>query len=191
MNEEMKSAIETCASVLKKGGTILYPTDTIWGIGCDATNQKAVEKVIKIKGRNQQKSFIILLDDPEKIPLYADNVPPIAYDLINKYINPLTIIYPDAKKVAKNVTASDGSIGIRVVRESFCVELIKTFGKPIVSSSANFSGHPTPLTFSDIDSDLKNMVDYVVPIRHDALNRVTPSTIIRILSNGTFKIVRD
>ncbi|MDR0364349.1 MAG: threonylcarbamoyl-AMP synthase [Bacteroidales bacterium] len=191
MEEDVKDFVSECAKVLKKGGTILYPTDTVWGIGCDATNQKAVDKIFKIKGRNQQKSFIILLDDPEKIAQYADDVSPIAYDFIKKYTRPLTIIYPNAKKLAKNVIASNGSIAIRVVREHFCEELIKTFGKPIVSTSANFSGYPAPATFSDIDSTIKEMVDYVVPFHQDSLNKINPSTIIQLFPNGTFRIIRD
>lgn len=187
----MEQVLKEAVKVLKKGGIILYPTDTIWGIGCDATSSKAVEKIFRIKGRQQQKSFIVLLDSEEKLEQYAENISPVAYDLIKQYNRPLTIIYPRAKKLAKNVIASDGSIAIRITKNEFCRSLIREFGKPIVSTSANFSGAPNPTTFKNIEPLLKEAVDYVVPLYQDEVNKVSPSTIIQLLDNGFFRIIRE
>ncbi len=186
MDEDIKKAVE----VLKAGGTILYPTDTIWGIGCDATNVKAVQKLMQIKSRPKEFSFIILLENSQKITDYVEEVPDILWDLLESFDNPTTIIYPKAKRLAKNVIADDGSIAIRVVNEEFCHNLISTFGKPIVSSSANFSGEPTPVMFRDISPELKKKVDYVVKTNQRKLNKVKASTIIRLKMNGEFDVVR-
>ena len=177
--------------VLKKGGTILYPTDTIWGIGCDATNPKAVEKVYALKRRAESKSLIILLDSFDKIARYVEKVPDVAYDLVSNMESPLTIIYSSAKNLAPNVIASDGTIAIRVVNEEFCRQLITRFGKPIVSSSANIAGDSTPLIFSSITEEIVKNVDYVVNLKHDIFNRSKPSTIIRLFENGEFTIIRQ
>jgi L-threonylcarbamoyladenylate synthase len=144
----MEKDIEKCYKVLRKGGIILYPTDTIWGIGCDATNHKAVQRIYDIKRRKETKSMIILLNDILKLEFYVEKVPAIAFDLINKYDNPLTIIFPNAKNIAKNVIADDGSIAIRIVKDEFCKWLLNLFNKPIVSTSANISGEETPLTLT-------------------------------------------
>jgi L-threonylcarbamoyladenylate synthase len=176
--------------VLKSGGTILYPTDTVWGIGCDATNPKAVEKIYAVKRRAESKSLIILLDSFDKITRYVEKVPDVAYDLVSNMDTPLTIIYSAAKNLAPNVIASDGTIAIRVVNEDFCRQLIYRFGKPIVSSSANITGDPAPLIFSNIDEAIIKNVDYAVNHKRDAFNRSKPSTIIRLLENGEFSIIR-
>ena len=182
--------LEQTIQVLKKGGTILYPTDTIWGIGCDATNSKAAEKIYKIKQRAQQQSFIVLLDNADKLKEYVEQVPSIAYDLISQYVRPLTIIYPEAKNIAKNVMAADGSIAIRIVNDVFCKALIQKFGKPIVSTSANISGEANPVSFSTISEQVKSTVDYAVDWERDVVREVSPSTIIRLFDNGTFDVVR-
>src|SRR5271157_3173642 len=140
MLPEVKNEIKKCVEVLKKDGTILYPTDTIWGIGCDATSQKAVEKIYHLKKRVESKSLIILLADMKEISNYVETIPEIARDLMKNVDRPLTIIYPNAKNLAKNVIAEDNSIAIRIVKNEFCKNLIRTFGKPIISSSANYSG---------------------------------------------------
>ena len=186
MDEDIKKAVE----VLKAGGTILYPTDTIWGIGCDATNAKAVQKLMQIKSRPKEFSFIILLENSRKITDYVEEVPDILWDLLESFDNPTTIIYPKAKRLAKNVIAEDGSIAIRVVNDEFCRNLISAFGKPIVSSSANFSGETTPVMFRDISPELKKKVDYVVKTNQRKLNKVKASTIIRLKMNGEFDVVR-
>jgi L-threonylcarbamoyladenylate synthase len=186
----MIADIEKCYKVLLKGGLILYPTDTIWGIGCDATNAKTVDKVYEIKMRAETKSMIILLDDIIKLDLYVEKVPTIAYDLIDKYDVPLTIIYPKAKNLAKNVIAKDGSIAIRIVKDEFCKRLINLFSKPIISTSANISREETPLTFSKIPDSIKNNVDYIVKYGQNKPGLFKASTIIKISERGDFKTVR-
>ena len=185
-NEE----IEWCIQILKSGGTILYPTDTIWGIGCDATNPKAVEKVYAIKQRAESKSLIILVDTFDKVSEYVKKVPDVAFDLVKNIDTPVTIIYSDARHLAHNVVASDGTIAIRVVNDSFCQQLIARFGKPIVSSSANVSGAETPMFFSNIAKQIINDVDYTVSINREKINHIKPSTIIRLHENGEFLIIR-
>ncbi len=186
----MKEIIQETVKYLKEGKIILYPTDTIWGVGCDATNSRAVQKVYKLKQRDETKSLIILLDHIDKLPLYLKEVPQVAYDLINNIENPLTIIYQNAKGLAKNVIAKDKSIAIRIVKNDFCRELIKAFGKPIVSTSANLSDEPTPLFFNQISAEIKNSVDYVVDIDQHLINKVKPSTIIKLKVDGEFEIIR-
>jgi len=186
MEEDIKKAVE----VLKSGGTILYPTDTIWGIGCDATNNKAVQKVIQIKNRPKELSFIVLLDDSRKITEYVEEVPDILWDLLESFDTPTTVIYPKAKKLSKLAIAADGSIAIRIARDEFCHELIHAFNKPIISTSANFSGEPSPVMFKDISDELKKKVDYVVQTNQSRLNKVKASTIIRLKMNGEFEVVR-
>lgn len=185
-NQEIQRALE----VLRAGGTILYPTDTIWGIGCDATNTRAVEKVYKIKKRVESKSLIVLLDDVEQLSLYVEKIPDVTKDLIMSVDTPLTIIYSNAKKLARNVIAMDKTVGIRIVQEVFCKTLIHSFGKPIVSTSANVSNEPTALTFHKISKEITEKVDYVVNLHQDTFNRTRPSTIIRLLENGEFVVVR-
>ncbi len=177
--------------VLKKGGTILYPTDTIWGIGCDATNNRAVAKVFKIKGRDADKSLIILVENFEMLEKYVAEVPEVAYDLVKNINEPLTIIYENAKNLAKNVPASDCSIAIRIPKDDFCLALLHKFGKPITSTSANVSGAPSPLYFSKIDEQVKNAVDYIVPLNQHVIERPKASTIIRITENKEIKILRS
>ncbi len=187
MQEEIKKAVE----VLKAGGTILYPTDTIWGIGCDATNNKAVQKVYKIKERKFAKSLIILLDEEEKISNYIKKVPETAEDIIKNITTPLTIIYPNAKNLAKSVVAKDKTIAIRIVKNEFCQNLIKAFNKPIVSTSANLSDEPIPLTFNDISPVIKEKVDYIVDLHKNNIHHIKPSTIIKLEEGGDFTVIRS
>ncbi len=187
----MEKEIENMVKALKGGKTILYPTDTVWGIGCDATNQRAVEKVYKIKRRATKKNLIILLDDSKKLSQYIREVPSIAYDLIKNIDKPLTIIYPEAKNIAKNVVGEDKSIGIRIINDAFCKRLIKRFGKPIVSTSANLTGQPTPIVFSQISDDIKNKVDYIVNLHRKRITETKPSTIIKLEVDTEFKIIRE
>ncbi|RYG23061.1 MAG: Sua5/YciO/YrdC/YwlC family protein, partial [Chitinophagaceae bacterium] len=154
--------IKECLRVLKNGGTILYPTDTVWGIGCDATNPAAVEKIFRIKKRNEEKSMIILLADEEDILQYVNEDNPAVYDFIQGVNKPVTVIYSRAKNLAPNVINKDGSIGIRIVADDFCKRLIRELGKPIVSTSSNISGYPPPAIFRDIDRHIIECVDYVV-----------------------------
>jgi L-threonylcarbamoyladenylate synthase len=182
--------IKKCLEVLEAGGTILYPTDTIWGIGCDATNDKAVDKVYQLKTRMETRSLIILLDDAEKLSLYVKSIPEIARDLIRNVDTPLTIIYPEGQNLAKNVIGEDHSIAIRICSNEFCKSMIKQFGKPIVSTSANVSGAPTPLVFKNISKEITGHVDHVVSLFRDEFRNVKPSRIIRINDSGEFRIIR-
>lgn len=186
MNTEITKALE----VLKAGGIILYPTDTIWGIGCDATNSDAVEKIFKLKGRDSGKSMIVLLDTDNKIQSYVNDVPEIAYTLIEYAENPLTIIYSNAKNLATNVVHGDGSIGIRIPNHAFCKKLIERFRKPIVSTSANLSGEKPPENFSAISEEILNGVDYVVGLEQNNTSAKRSSTIMKLEPDGHFSFIR-
>jgi L-threonylcarbamoyladenylate synthase len=186
MEEEIKKAVEA----LKQGKVILYPTDTIWGIGCDATNAKAVDKVYKIKHRVETKSMIVLLDDADKLSTYMEKVPDIAWDLLNSIQTPLTIIFPKAKNIAKRIIAADHTIAIRITRDEFCKKVIAAFGKPIVSSSANISGQNAPIMFSMISDEVKKEVDFIVNLEKKGMREAKPSTIIKLQINGEFEVIR-
>jgi L-threonylcarbamoyladenylate synthase len=186
MEEEINKALE----VLKKGGIIIYPTDTVWGIGCDATNDKAVRRIFTLKKRMDHKSMIVLICKPENIESIVESVPEIAYDLMESWNKPLTIVYDNAKNLAKKLIGGDQTIGVRVSRNKFNQELIKRLGKPIVSTSANYSGEPTPLLFADIDPGLLESVDYVVDYERQNLTQAKPSTVIRIYDDGHFDVLR-
>jgi len=186
MEEEIRSAVD----FLKNGKVILYPTDTIWGIGCDATQPRPVERIYRIKQRFESKSMIILLDNPDKLALYVKKVPSIAYDLIERYQEPLTIIYPDAMNVARNVVAEDGTVAIRIVRDEFCRNMISFFKRPVVSTSANLSGQPAPIIYSKIPAEITEAVDHIVNFNRQVIIRTKPSTIIRLLKNGEFEVIR-
>jgi len=186
----LKDDINKALEVLNAGGIILYPTDTIWGLGCDATNEAAVERIFKLKGRDAGKSLIVLLDTENKLESYVSDVPAIAYDLIEYAENPLTIIYSGAKNIAKNVIHEDGSIGIRVVKHQFCQQLMQRFRKPIVSTSANISGQPGPKNFTEISEEIINGADYVVEFEQDDLSDKKPSTIMKLEPDGRFAFIR-
>ena len=185
-----KNDIENSVKILKKGGVLLYPTDTIWGLGCDATNSKAVEKIYSIKKRPESKSLIILVDSMDRLSDFVEDVPSFVNDLISHAARPLTIIYPNAKKLAKNVIAKDNSIAIRVVREQFCIDLIKAFGKPIVSTSPNFAGHSTPFAFNQIEDGIINSVDYCVEHGRETIRDLKSSTVIKLTPTGEFEVIR-
>ncbi len=186
----MLQEIEKSLSVLKKGGIILYPTDTIWGIGCDATNQRAVNKIYKLKRRIEGKSLLVLVDGVDMINSYVEDVNPLIIELVSNYDRPLTAIYPKSKNLAKGVAAQDKSIGIRVVRDDFCQAVIQQFGKAVVSTSANLSGEPSPVLYSQISDEIKNGVDYIVNLYHRRVRSMKPSRIIRVKEHGDFEIVR-
>lgn len=186
----MNEIVNKTTEFLKKGGIIMYPTDTIWGLGCDATNFEAVTKVYTIKNRIDSKSLLILVNDKEMLKKYVQKIPDIAFQLIDAATDPLTIIYPKAKNLAKNLGADDGSIGIRIVKDEFCQKLIENFGKPIVSSSANLSNKKSPLGFFDIDDIIKNAVDYIVPLRQEEFSPRKSSDIIKVFSSGQIQIIR-
>jgi L-threonylcarbamoyladenylate synthase len=175
---------------LRSNGIILYPTDTIWGIGCDATNQEAVDKVFKIKSREESKSLLILVNSEQMLERYVYDIPEIAFEIISVTDDPLTIIYPRGKNLAKGVCGEDGSVGIRICHEDFCSQLISRFRKPLVSTSANFSGKPSPRFFREIEKDLVDSVDYVVNYRQQDRQMHSASPVIKINADGTIKIIR-
>ena len=182
--------INDCLNVLKSGGVILYPTDTVWGIGCDATNASAVEKIFKIKNRPESKSLITLVNDDRMLMRYVRDVPEVAWELIETSEKPITIIYEGILGLAPNILAEDKSAAIRICRDEFCRTLIQKFGKPIISTSANISGEATPQNFKEIDPAIFSLIDYIVKWKQDELNQHPPSSIIKIKNNGEFKIVR-
>lgn len=186
MDKDIQQALE----VLRKGGTILYPTDTIWGIGCDATDEKAVRRVYEIKKREDKEGMLVLLDSRNLLPMYVE-VPDMAWELIELTENPLTIIYPEARNLAPGLLGSDGSVGIRIVRDSFCKKLIEQYKKPVVSTSANISGMPAPVIYAEISREIINSVDYVVKYRQEDTAKTRPSGIIKLGLNGEVQVVRE
>jgi len=184
--EDVKKADD----VLRSGGVILYPTDTIWGIGCDATNPAAVKRIYEIKQRQDAKSMLVLMENPNLLNSYISEVPEIAWELIDITDSPLTIIYPGAKNLAANLLAPDGSIGIRITNEAFTQQLIQRFRKPVVSTSANISGQKSPQNFVEISEEIKKSVDYIVEFRRDDLSLSNPSGIIKLGVGGQIEIIR-
>lgn len=186
MTEEIKKACQ----VLREGGVILYPTDTIWGIGCDATNEEAVRRVYEIKQRSDSKAMLVLVDTPVKVDFYVQDVPEIAWDLIEVADKPMTIIYSGARNLAPNLLAEDGSVGIRVTNEAFSKRLCQQFRKAIVSTSANVSGQPSPRCFAEISEEIKAAVDYIVDFRRDESGNPAPSSILKLEKGGVIQIIR-
>lgn len=186
----LKDDVNHALEVLRAGGIILYPTDTIWGVGCDATNEEAVARVNELKGRTDDKHLIVLLDAESKLASYVRDIPDVAYELIDVTEKPLTIIYSGAKNLASNLIAEDGTVGIRIVNHTFCNQLLARFRKPIVSTSANFSGASSPKSFYDIDSQLLDSVDYVVQYGQEEQSDGKSSTIIKLGPSGQFELIR-
>ena len=181
--------IQKPIEVLKGGGIILYPTDTIWGIGCDATNEEACKRIHELKNRPDDKSFIILVDGFAMLERYIPEFNEVCYDLADLAVKPLTIIYPKAKGLAHSILANDGSIGIRITTDPICLKLIRSIRKPIVSTSANISGEASPKSFSEISETIKNGVDSIVNERQsEKMN--TPSQIINIQIDGSIEVLR-
>lgn len=188
--DDMFADARRAVEVMKKGGVILYPTDTIWGLGCDASNPEAVARLYKIKERADSKPMLVLVDSVSSMERIIPNVPEIAYDLIEAAVDPMTIIYDSAKGVAPSLLGADGSLGVRVTREPFSATLCRGLRRPVVSTSANKSGMPSALVFSDIDNEIIEAVDYVCTSRRDEKNPGHPSGIIRLGDGGLFKIIR-
>ena len=186
----MDADITQCLKVLSAGGLILYPTDTVWGIGCDATNADAVKRVYQLKQRDDSKALIVLIDSADHLDHYVVDVPMIARELIDVAVKPLTIIYEGAYNLAPNVLGNEDSVGIRIPNDEFCHRLCERFGKPIVSTSANVSNQPTPKTFADIDETIVKGVDYATEYRRGDMTPHQPSNIILLGRDGTFKIIR-
>lgn len=183
---EIQNALET----LSRNKTILYPTDTVWGIGCDATSEMAVSKIFKIKKRENSKSLVVLVDSLAMLQKYVEEVPENVIAVLLTATKPTTIIYKNPKNLAQNVIADDHTVAIRIVRDDFCKTLIKKFNRPIVSTSANISGEETPRTFSEISKSILECVDYIVNLEKEEIS-LNSSTIIRVMEDNTIKIIRE
>jgi len=190
-SKDFENDIAACLTTLQAGGLILYPTDTIWGIGCDATNPEAVRKVYALKQRAEAKSLIVLMADQKDILRYTSQPDLRIFDFLSTVDKPTTIIYEGAIGLANNLINADGTIAIRLVNDEFCRHLVKRFRKPLVSTSANVSGHPTPAFFREIDARIKDGVDYVVRYRRDDEMPRQASAIIKWNANGTHTIIRS
>ena len=186
----IQKEVDKSLYILNKKGLILYPTDTVWGIGCDATSETAVQKIYKLKRRNDSKALICLVSDFEMLKNYISNIPEVVYDILNKAKKPTTIIYNNPKGLAKNLIAVDNTIAIRIPNHDFCQKLIKTLGKPIVSTSANISGEITPKSFKEISAQILNDVDYIVNLSGSNLD-TNPSKIIKLNSDGSITTIRE
>ena len=184
--QDIKNAVQ----VLRRGGVILYPTDTVWGIGCDATNEEAVAKVYKIKHRDDSKALICLVDSDARLQRYVRNVPAIAWDFLDAIVKPTTLILDGAVNLAPNLIADDGSIGIRITKEPFSHELCYRFQKALVSTSANISGEPAAQNYCDISQEILDSVDYVCWSRRQEHKPHTPSSIVKLGSSGEVTIIR-
>ncbi|MDR1341434.1 MAG: threonylcarbamoyl-AMP synthase [Prevotellaceae bacterium] len=187
----MINDIRQAAGILKQGGIILYPTDTVWGIGCDATNDEAVKKLYNLKRKEKEESSLILVSDINMIYKYVQTVPEVAIQLLEISDKPLTVVFPDACGISSGVTASDGSIGIRLVNHEYCTGLIKALKRPVVSTSANISGMPAPGSFSEISKAIIGGVDYVADAKYAGKMTGKPSSIIKIGASGEVKVIRD
>ncbi|MBO7117066.1 MAG: threonylcarbamoyl-AMP synthase [Bacteroidales bacterium] len=195
---DIKPIIDSALKVLREGGVILYPTDTIWGLGCDATNPDAVARIFKIKNRPEAKSLVLLAADLDMVARYVKVIPNIAIDLVEVNDRPMTIIYPgaitsdvpDRHYIAHNAVAEDGSVGIRIPMNEFCVELARKLGRPIVSTSANFSGEPSPQVYADIAQEIRDAVDYIVPQKLERDATGFASQIIKVEVDGQVQIIR-
>lgn len=185
----MQNEVTKALDIIKRGGTLLYPTDTIWGLGCDATNAQAVQKIYQIKERDPSKSLLVLVSDEGMLQRFVKEVPEVCWDLIDCATDPLTIIYPQANGLAPGVAASNGSIGIRLVQEGFAFELVRKLRKPLISTSANLSGEPSPSNYDEISDSLKERVDYIVNLPH-ASGRSKASSILKVALNGEIHIIR-
>ncbi|MCQ2263747.1 MAG: threonylcarbamoyl-AMP synthase [Bacteroidales bacterium] len=187
----MEEEIKRCVELLLAGKVLLYPTDTVWGLGCDATNADAVRKIFEIKKRQESRSMLILLDKADKLPLYVRKMPLIAWDLLQMTERPTTYIYPTAYNLPDIMLPEDGSIAIRIVQDSFCQKLIHALDRPLVSTSANISGEPTAPTFEAISEAIRSQVDYCVPVQYAASTDFKPSRMIKFVDDYNFTVIRE
>ena len=190
MQADISQDIEQCMLTLRNGGTILYPTDTIWGIGCDATNEKAVERIFHLKKRPDEKAMIVLVADETDVLKHVANADLRVFDYIKQMQRPVTVVYEGAIGLAANLVGSDGSVAIRICTEIFCKHLVKRFRKPIVSTSANVSGQPAARFFSEISDEIKKGVDYIVQYRQDDEKMASPSLLVKWNKDATVTILR-
>lgn len=186
----MDEEIRNCVNRLLNGEILLYPTDTVWGIGCDATNEKAIDKIYTLKRRSERKSMLVLLDRIEKLPYYVKSIPSAAWAMIPHSDTPTTIIYPGAQNLPERLVPIDGTIAIRIADAPFCQKLIRELDRPLISTSANISGQPSPTAFDEISEEIINGVDYVVPRLYNTSTRTKPSRIIRFLDDEQFVTLR-
>ncbi len=186
----MKEEIQICARILEAGGTLLYPTDTIWGIGCDATRPEIVSKITRIKQREDSGSMLVLVDSVEMLSRFVEQIPEAALKILEVSVEPLTIIYPLGRGLAENLLGEDGSIGIRITREPFSRELVKAFCKPVVSSSANLAGQLPPSNFAEVSPAIRSAVDHITAWRQEDKKKGRPSGILKVSLNGEIKIIR-
>ncbi|WP_117884397.1 L-threonylcarbamoyladenylate synthase [Aureibaculum luteum] len=186
----MKQEIKNSLAILRLGKTILYPTDTVWGLGCDATNEKAVSRIFEIKNRNESKSLVILVDGIKMLKKHVSDISKEVVEILNTSERPTTIIYNNPIGLAKNVIAKDNTVAIRIVKHDFCQKIIAAMGHPLVSTSANNSGMPTPNSFKEIDQSILEAVDYVVNLQLEKITTI-PSRIIKISNNGEIIVIRD
>jgi len=192
MTQELfQRSVEEALRVLQNGGTILYPTDTIWGIGCDALNEEAVKNIYRIKEREDSKSMIILIAEEKQLFDYIAAPPPDVFDFMEEQERPTTVILPNAIGLPSNLVAADGSIGLRLVRDEFCRHLVKRLKRPLVSTSANISGSPSPQFFDEVSDIIRGRVDYIVPWRQDDSTLSKPSRILLWKSDGSHSVLRD
>ena len=187
----MNTDLLNCLKTLKNHGTILYPTDTIWGLGCDVASAKAIEKILHIKRIANARSMIVLIDSIERLEDCIERIPPVVYDLLEAADKPLTIVYPKAKGALKNIAAEDGTVGIRIAKHPFCQDLIRALNSPIVSTSANHTGDPSPVGFQSLNSEIIEQVDFIVDPKYDQFAEVKASRIIKIDESGMFEVLRD
>lgn len=187
----MEEEIKKCVALLNEGKVILYPTDTVWGIGCDATCEEAIARIYSIKQRNEKKSMIILIDSMQRLPMYVKKIPLIAWDLLSHVSRPTTFIYQTAYNLPDKLVHEDGTIAIRVVQNDFCKKIIRGLGRPIISTSANIAGQPTPPTFDKIDKNVISQVDHVVSQEFASSSDFKPSRLIKFLDDYNFTIIRD
>lgn len=189
MSQDINSEVHNAYEVIKNGGIILYPTDTVWGIGCDATNAEAVAKIYKLKQRAETQSMIVLMNSEKMMYNVFKDIPEVAWQIMDLSEKPTTLILDDARNVAPNIIAADKSLGVRLVKEPFCYKLMERMKKPLVSTSANISGQPTPQSFKDISPEIINGVDYVVKLNQDKVNGKS-STIIKLTKDSQVKVIR-
>lgn len=189
--DDMKDDVRRCADTLRKGGILVYPTDTIWGIGCDATDSEAVRKIYSLKRRSDSKAMIILVDSIEMLERYIDEIPEVAYQLIEAAVKPMTIVYDKGIRLAPELLAEDGSVGIRVTSDPFCRALCRAIRHPIVSTSANISGSPAARFFSEISTEILSGADCIAHWRRKDRSISAPSSVIKLSSGGEIKILRN
>ncbi|MDR2848861.1 MAG: threonylcarbamoyl-AMP synthase [Bacteroidales bacterium] len=182
--------IQQAVSVLKTGGVILYPTDTVWGLGCDATNAQAIDHIYSIKKRATKQNLLVLAADMRMLQTYVSQIPDVALQLLEYADKPMSIIYPNAVRLPENLIADDASIGIRLPNDPFCCDLIRALGKPVVSTSANISGEPTPTYFAQISDEVKQAVSYIVRWRQNDRQPAAASSIIKVEADNSFRIIR-